>query len=421
MVVRILKSASSFRPSFRYNEGKVNKGLACVATSFNLSSDDPYTIDKVFTQYETNPSVSARMRNFVFHVAFNPGPADDVDEKRILEFVKEYLAKIGYDRQPAVLYKHYDIEREHYHLIAPTMDVNGRAIRYNFNGSNFSFVNTHSIMRELGAKYGFSVGRGDCTHVSKMKDLDSSLYTTAKQDGSLSESMEAVYRKALEFNFRSEQDFADTLRTMGAAYRKIPVRQGTTFNVMLQRCDRAGKILSRAINVDERMKGAYETLVDQIGRNNRNPVEDEAERIRMKAVCEYCLPRAESAEMFRRMLSEAGLRLILHRKDDKAKSVLTEGKKLLPVVGVSIVDIPERRIYSNERLKGILDIGAITEAENRGRWKDVHETFPVGKQFLTTEMREVINEEIFRRTDEYNWQMGLYPTTEEVEMNHIRM
>lgn len=156
MVTRIMKSAGSVRAPLEYNEDKVLEGEADVVCVRNVDSDTQFAIKQAMTALEENPAVSAKTKNFSFHMTVNPGPGDDMDTDDIVAYVDEAMAALGMSGQPYVIYRHHDIEREHYHIVSVRVDREGKVISDSFNHPRMM-----AAQRRLAEKYGFTIGTED--------------------------------------------------------------------------------------------------------------------------------------------------------------------------------------------------------------------------------------------------------------------
>lgn len=165
MVTRILKSRNSVAPVLDYNEQKVWRGDAVLLVARNIESDSPYAISKAMKALENNPAVSARARKFAFHMTVCPGADDpEMADGTILEYIDDVMSRLGYGRQPYAVYRHNDIDREHYHVVSVNADERGRMIDRKNNAPRLM-----KVQRELADKYGFRVGLADVASAPDVK------------------------------------------------------------------------------------------------------------------------------------------------------------------------------------------------------------------------------------------------------------
>lgn len=156
MITRALKARGSADGVLDYNEEKVAENMAAVVALNRIPDDSPYTIYKTFREREANPAISARARNLAFHMAVNPGVDDDITEDDVLNYIADIMDGLGMGDQPYVVYRHNDIEREHYHVVSTKVEENGHII-----GQEFVGLRLMTLQRDLAKKYGFTVGLPD--------------------------------------------------------------------------------------------------------------------------------------------------------------------------------------------------------------------------------------------------------------------
>lgn len=133
MTAIIYDNRSSSIGPYLYNERKVYAGQAEVSAVRNLPSDDGGTILMALTALEENPAVVTQARHLAFHMGVNPGEDDAVgdDEEKMLEIIDELMAGLGYAEQPYVVYRHKDIERDHYEIMSGRTPVFRRGKKAN--------------------------------------------------------------------------------------------------------------------------------------------------------------------------------------------------------------------------------------------------------------------------------------------------
>lgn len=149
MVVKIYAPAPSSSSAVQYNERKVAEGKASVIFSSNI--DNPRNPMKTFEQYENG---SIRTEKMSFHASINPSITDNMTDEQVQEFARKYMEKMGYGKQPYILYKHTDTGRVHYHLVSVRVDKNGRKIP-DYRERKHS----QEIMKELAPEFGYTVGK----------------------------------------------------------------------------------------------------------------------------------------------------------------------------------------------------------------------------------------------------------------------
>ena len=154
MVVKIYAAAPSCSSAVQYNERKVTEGHASVL--FSSGMDDPSRPMDTFSVYERG---SLRCQNMSFHASVNPGKDDGMTDEKVKNFVNDYMERMGYGKQPWILYKHTDLERIHYHIVSVRVDKDGKKI-----SDSYERKKSQEALKELAEAYGYTVG--------KKKDMD---------------------------------------------------------------------------------------------------------------------------------------------------------------------------------------------------------------------------------------------------------
>ena len=111
--MKIHKSRPSVSGSLEYNERKVEAGKA--EKVFLSKINDPNDPMATFDIYER---ANIKTKFTSFHVSFSPDKTDRMTEEETINFIKDWMAAMGYADQPYIIYKHHDIDRAHYHLVS---------------------------------------------------------------------------------------------------------------------------------------------------------------------------------------------------------------------------------------------------------------------------------------------------------------
>lgn len=230
MVVKIGKATPTCATAVEYNESKVNQGKASVVYSQGI--DDPSNPMATFEIYER---ASRRCQNPSFHMSINPSVTDKMTEEQVIAFAKDLMAGLGYGDQPVIIYKHFDIDRVHYHVVSVRVDKNGKKIKDS---------NEHrrclSLTKKLAQKYGFVVGKmEDKKYVADMtkEDLENWIsknhptyyldeaailrdpritYLRFDPDtGNYIQQIESIVKQALTYQFSDIKQFQTLMRHFG--------------------------------------------------------------------------------------------------------------------------------------------------------------------------------------------------------------
>lgn len=128
-MVTIIKTSHSIRSIFNYNENKVKAGVAeCIA-----AGNYPVDVDKMSDTIKLNRFVK-RMelnenakRNSV-HISLNFDPSENHSKEKLIAIADTYMEKIGFGKQPYLVYQHHDAGHPHLHVVTINIERDGKRI-----------------------------------------------------------------------------------------------------------------------------------------------------------------------------------------------------------------------------------------------------------------------------------------------------
>ena len=367
MVVKIQKSHPAMKGTLEYNLRKVEKGVAVTLGTFNIpDTGSQRDIQNTFESYEHRNIMSEKVS---FQMSINPNP-DKEDERltddEALRYARELLEGMGYGNQPAVVFRHSDINRVHYHVVSIRTDANGKKIRdYQEN------MRLQRLAARLGRDYHYELGDGEQKKDRKKgrtlprPRFDPKAADVTGQYASLAEA-------ALEWRFETTAQFACIMRSMGV---DVEFTEGTDEDgnmkrgIMLQGMDYRNRKSNAAIPQEALGDDYYARVAARMAECAAMKPDDEerkkdlARRKYLFKVVSGLLEKSETQGHFERMLRKAGIEVMLSRNIDGE------------VFGATFADMREHRAYKCSELSRATLLAAIKEAAvpETGRW-DVNET-----------------------------------------------
>ena len=150
MVAKISRGNSLFG-ALAYNHSKVDLDLGEVLLSNRIIPNLEGDIDLQSTLQSFNLHLlkNRQTEKPIVHISLNPHPDDVLSNEQFREIAQEYMEKMGFGKQPYVVYKHNDIDRAHIHIVTTNVDADGRKLDHNKD-----FYRSKQITRELESKYG---------------------------------------------------------------------------------------------------------------------------------------------------------------------------------------------------------------------------------------------------------------------------
>lgn len=170
MIVKIQPSNPHIENAVNYNENKMNgpEGIRIsedpelhgiedghIVATKNVQEGMTFLEHLDFLKLKAAFSKKAgrKMTNQTFHMSVNPSEEDKkLTEKETINLIDEIMAGLGYADQPYRIYKHTDIEREHYHVVSSRIAPDGKKIP-----DSFERLVLRENLKQLAPKYGFRV------------------------------------------------------------------------------------------------------------------------------------------------------------------------------------------------------------------------------------------------------------------------
>ena len=128
-MVTIIKTSNSIRSIFNYNENKVKTGAAQCIGAENYPLDiaqmtDSMKLSRFTNRLELNENTK---RNSV-HISLNFDPSENHSKEKLMQIANCYMEKIGFGKQPYLVYQHFDAGHPHIHVISVNIERDGKRI-----------------------------------------------------------------------------------------------------------------------------------------------------------------------------------------------------------------------------------------------------------------------------------------------------
>ena len=360
MVAKILGKTHSATAPFLYNEQKVILGVADLVMASGVNGYYINQIMETFEKYENNPAIDDRTRYLGFHMAVNPGPTDNMDEPAVMAFICEHMKNLGFGDQPYVVYRHNDIERQHYHVVSVRIDEKGKVI-------NDSFLHFRALesMKQLAPKYGFHIGADPAGKELSGIALEPAFLDMTKDH--VMDQIVANLNEVLDYEFNDFTEFAAAMRSWGLEVSVVEKRNQQDKEkkqrlLRFKALGRDGKPRSRYLFIDNRNDGGISfaerleiALIDK-SRKPRTPEKVEW----LRTAVEYCYGKSASFEDFLVKLNSCG---ITPYSLSKTETGVRKDRKLRNLI---LVDQENRIALSLPRIGGSVGMAQLESMKKKG-------------------------------------------------------
>lgn len=133
-----------------YNHSKINqtineeqKGII-LGTNNIISTDFKDIVDAISAYNSRNNNVSKPN----IHISLSFHKDDILDNETIYKIAEDYMKKMDFDEQPYAVYRHFDKEHPHVHIVSSQINIEGKKITDSHN-----FYHSQKISRQLEEKY----------------------------------------------------------------------------------------------------------------------------------------------------------------------------------------------------------------------------------------------------------------------------
>jgi len=158
-MVAVIKTSNSVQRILNYNEIKVKEGKAECINAINF----PLELDRLnFTlklnRFVKQASLNENVKRNAVHISLNFDPSENHSKEKLNEIAKIYMEKIGFGKQPYLIYQHYDAGHPHLHLITNNIQRDGKRIDLHLLGIRKSeparkeIENTFGLVKAEGRK-----------------------------------------------------------------------------------------------------------------------------------------------------------------------------------------------------------------------------------------------------------------------------
>jgi len=128
-MVAIIKTSHSIHSILNYNENKIKAGVAECIKAGNY----PIELEKLNFTMKLNRFLKLAQlnenakRNSV-HISLNFDPTEKHSKEKLIEIADIYMDKIGFGKQPYLVYEHQDAGHPHLHIVTNNIQRDGKRI-----------------------------------------------------------------------------------------------------------------------------------------------------------------------------------------------------------------------------------------------------------------------------------------------------
>lgn len=331
MVAKISAGKSLFG-ALSYNQEKVDKATADVLFSQNIirTVDGSYNMALCMRSFQPYLAANNKTANPVIHISLNPHPDDVLTDEQLSNIAQEYMEKLGYGKQPYLVYKHEDIDRKHIHIVSIRVDENGKKIN-----DSFERKRSDEIRKEIEKKYNLLPAEKQKQQENLLlRRVDYKAGDVKKQVSNVTKAIMKSYR------FQSFNEYRAVLSLYGVTVEEVKGEvRGKAYN---------GLVYSALDKKDKKVGNPFKTSL--IGRNvgydalqkriafSKQSMKDKAIYNRSQTIISPLLANRPNRKTFEKELAKNGISVLFREND--------EGR----IYGATFIDHQEKVIFNGSRM-----------------------------------------------------------------------
>ena len=246
------------------------------------------------------------------HWTLGPDVVDKYPEPVLMEIIEKAMKTMGYENQPYVVYRHNDIDREHYHIVSSRVLPNHKKV--DAGNERFRLM---QVMTELGKEYGFKMGRD--------KSLDKPVTANRQNDPVFEPGAEdkmhllqSLFLRALKFNVKDMSQLQAVLASMNVGIRFRPLKSGGK-SVLIYGMDDNKRKVTTFYSLRRQMKKDVSAMIDEsFSKQGRDSQSIVLNKINIGVKSAYCRKHSTSAEEYVYMMRQLGVDALFVRNSTNA-------------------------------------------------------------------------------------------------------
>ncbi|MCH7415433.1 relaxase/mobilization nuclease domain-containing protein [Belliella sp. R4-6] len=150
MVAKIT-TGKEIRGLILYNESKVqNRNAALIHGQGFLGSIHKLSANEKLARFQKRFALNKRVKTNTLHISLNFSKKDQLDDELLSFIAKDYMDRIGFGKQPFLVYRHDDTDHPHIHIVSTNIDQNGKRLETHNLGKGASENARREIEESLG-------------------------------------------------------------------------------------------------------------------------------------------------------------------------------------------------------------------------------------------------------------------------------
>jgi hypothetical protein len=242
-MVTTINTSQSIRRVLHYNEKKVKEGIAaCIgAGNYPVDVDKMNAIIKLY-RFIKRIELNEKVKCNSVHLSLNFSPSENHSREKLMAITDTYMEKIGFGKQPYLVYQHHDTGHQHLHVVSINIESDGSRIFMH----NIAIRKCNPARKEIEELFGLVKAEGQ----KKNENINLQSTAISKVHYGRMESMQAItdvlnvvlnqykYASLPELNAVLKQ--YNIMANRGSEHSKMFLAKGLTYQILDEQGKRIG-------------------------------------------------------------------------------------------------------------------------------------------------------------------------------------
>lgn len=129
-MVAVIKTGHSIHRIVNYNENKVKEGVAeCIGAENCPVDHDKMSIGMKLKRFLKQMELNENVKRNSVHISLNYDVSEShLPKEKLVNIANEYMGKLGFGKQPYLIYQHHDAGHPHIHIVTTNIEADGNRI-----------------------------------------------------------------------------------------------------------------------------------------------------------------------------------------------------------------------------------------------------------------------------------------------------
>jgi len=136
-----------FRGALRYNLQKVDQGVAKILDMTFTSGKE----DSIMREVALVRMLRPNLQKYFYHTSLNFPPKENLGDEQMNIIANEYLNNMGFDQHQYAIFRHFDADHPHLHILVNRIGYDGKVI-----SDSKDYQRSEQVLRRLEKQHGLT-------------------------------------------------------------------------------------------------------------------------------------------------------------------------------------------------------------------------------------------------------------------------